>query len=414
MRNARRRALGRDFWTLLSSSGLSNLADGVFKLALPLIAIAFTRSPALVAGLELVRTLPWLVGALQVGALTDRFDRKKTMIWANTTRASLVLVPAVLIYFDAASIWTLYVAAAGTGIAEVFYDTASQSILPTILPRQSLDRANGRLFAVELGAQEFAGPPIAGVLVGIGLAISLFTSAGLWIVAIAALSFVRGRFRPERTGPSTSLRKDIREGLSFVYRQPVLRALALMVGMMNLASSAVFAVIVLFAVGPESTLRLTEAQFGILFATIAAGGVFGGLLAESIQTKVRRSRILTMSVLTTIVYLSAPAWIANAWMLGLLYLIGGLSTMLWNVITVSFRQRITPDHLLGRMNSAYRLLAWGTRPLGAAIGGLIGEVIGVRSVFGAVGIFALIVLIPNRAITEEALTAAETRSNDTQ
>jgi MFS family permease len=189
--------------------------------------------------------------------------------------------------------------------------------------------------------------------------------------------------------------------------------MALMVGMMNLGSSAVFAVIVLFAVGPESTLQLTEPQFGILFATIAAGGIFGGLVSEAVQARVSRSAILTVTVVISIIYLGAPAVVANVWVLGVLYMCAGASNMLWNVITVSFRQRVAPDHMLGRMNSAYRLLAWGTRPLGAAVGGVIGEVFGVRGVFGVVGILSLAVLIPNRAITDEALAAAEARGDGT-
>lgn len=163
--------LGRSFRTLVTSSGLSNLADGVFKVALPLLAIHYTRSPALVAGLELVRSLPWLVGSLQVGALVDRLDRRRTMVWANATRAAFVAVPAIAIGLNGGSLWLLYVAAAGTGVSEVFYDTAAQSILPSLVPHPWLDRANGRLYAVELGAQEFAGPPIAGLVVAVALAL---------------------------------------------------------------------------------------------------------------------------------------------------------------------------------------------------------------------------------------------------
>lgn len=147
----------RAFWTLVASSGLSNLADGVFKVALPLVALEYTRSPALVAGLELVRSLPWLLGSLQAGALIDRLDRRRAMVVANAARAAFVAIPAVAIAAGGGSLALLYVAAVGTGICEVFYDTAAQSILPSIVPRSDLDRANGRLYAVELGSQEFAG-----------------------------------------------------------------------------------------------------------------------------------------------------------------------------------------------------------------------------------------------------------------
>lgn len=399
--------LGRSFWTLVTSSGLSNLADGVFKVALPLLAIQYTRSPALVAGLELVRSLPWLLGSLHVGALIDRLDRRRTMVGANAARAGFVAVPAIAIAANGGSLWLLYAAAVGTGVAEVFNDTAGQSIIPSLVPRARLDQANGRLYAVELGAQEFAGPPIAGALVAIALALSFAASAALWIVALIALITLRGTFRPLRDGPRTTIRSDVREGLSFIINRPVLRTMALMVGMSNLAASAVGVVLVLFAVGPDSPMGLTEPQFGILFAVLAAGGLVGGLVAERVQRRIGRARSLTLSVLGTILFVTTPAITTNVAVIAAVLFASGITLMLWNITTVSFRQRVTPDHLLGRVNSAYRLVAWGTRPLGAALGGALGEWLGVRSVFAIMGLITVTVLIPNRRITEHALTAAE-------
>ena len=406
-RRLRHDRLGRSFWTLVTASGLSNLADGVFKVALPLLAIRYTRSPALVAGVELVRTLPWLVGALPVGALVDRLDRRRTMVCANAARAGFVAVPAMAIIANGGSLWLLYVAAACTGVAEVFYDTAAQSILPALVPRSRLDRANGRLVAVELGAQELAGPPLGGALVAIAVALSFTVSAALWVVALAALLAVTGAFRPLRDGPRTTIRSDVREGFSFLMGRPLLRTMALMVGMTNLAGSATFVVFVLFAVGPESTLGLSEAHFGLLLAMLAAGGLLGGLIGERVQQRLGRARTLTLSVLGMIAYVSAPALTADIRVIAATLFTSGITIMLWNITTVSFRQRVTPDHLLGRVNSAYRLIAWGTRPLGAALGGAVGQWLGVRSVFVIMGLLTAAVLIPNRQISEQALTDAE-------
>ena len=401
--------LGRSFWTLLTSSAMSNLADGVFKVALPLLAVRLTRSPALVAGLQLVQTLPWLLGALHIGALIDRSDRRRTMIRANVVRASFVAVPAIAIALDRGSLWLLYVAAIGTGVAEVFYDTAAQSMLPSIVDRSRLDRANGRLFAVELGSQEFAGPPLAGLLVAAALMLPFATSAVLWVVAIVALTLLRGQFRPVLDGERTSIRSSVAEGLAFLRARPVLRTMALMVGMTNLATSAVFAVLVLFAVGPGSEMELSEPAFGALFATMAVGGLVGGLIAERVQARIGRARALTLTVFGMIAYVIVPALTTNVVIIGTVFFAGGVTNMLWNVTTVSYRQRVTPDHLLGRVNSAYRLVAWGTRPLGAVVGGVLGQWLGVRSVFLVMGILTAAVLIPNRLITEAALAEGEQR-----
>lgn len=403
-------ALGVPFRKLAASAGLSNLADGIFKLALPLVAIRYTRSPALVAGIELLRTVPWLLFALPVGALTDRLDRRHTMISANVVRTVMVLVPAVAIGAGSGSIGLLYVAAVGTGIAEVFYDTSSQSILPNLVPRSRLGRANGRLAAIEQGAQQFAGPPLAGLLVAVAAAAAFWSAAALWVGAVVLLMALRGNFRPTRAGPARTIRADIAEGVRFLLTRPLLRAMAAMVGLANLTSSAAGAVFVLYAVGAESSLGLTEAQFGVLVLTAAAGGIAATFIHEHVERLLGRAGTLTVSIFGMALWVGAPALTTDVLLIAVSMVLGGAAIMLWNIPTVSFRQAITPDHLLGRLNSVYRLLAWGTMPLGAALGGFIAEAFGLRTVFASMGLLTLVLLIPNVTITDTKLNDAETEA----
>jgi MFS family permease len=172
--------LGRPFWQLWSASSLSNLADGLVKIALPLIAVTLTDSPGLVAGVTLAVTLPWLLFALPAGALADRVDRRIAMVTADVTRAAAVAVlavPLVLGLESSAAIWALYALALLLGTAETVYDTCAQSILPQVVPRDRLPRANGRLIAAELTANEFVGPPLGGLLVAAGVAAAFATPA---------------------------------------------------------------------------------------------------------------------------------------------------------------------------------------------------------------------------------------------
>ena len=400
-------ALGRPFWTLVGASGASNLADGIFKLALPLIALTYTRSPALVAGVELARSLPWLLAALQVGAVVDRIDRRLAMARANVARAVFVTVPAAALAMDSGSLWLLYLAAVGTGMSEVVYDTAAQSFLPSLVPKDQLDRANGRLYAVEMGAQQFAGPPLAGALVAVSLVASLAVPSVLWVVAVVGLLQLRGTFRPERTGPRTTIRADVRQGLDFLLGHRILRTMAVMVGVGNLASSAATAVFVLFAVGPESPLGLSEPGFGLLFTLFAAGAMIGSVVTDRLVRRIGRAHSLTMSVVGMSLFTAAAAVTTNVPVIGAASLVSGVAVMVWNITTVSYRQRVIPDHLLGRVNSAYRLLAWGTMPVGAALGGALGEWFGVRSVFVVMTVASLSLLIPDRVITEESLREGE-------
>src|SRR5918993_2249277 len=204
---ASRQRLGPGYRRLWTSSSLSNLADGIVKVALPLVAIRFTDSPTLIAGLAFAVTLPWLLVALPAGALADRVDRRRFMLGANAVRAALLALLTLSVVAGIGSIWLLYGVALGIGVAETIYDTAAQSILPQVVPRDRLARANGRLLAAELTANEFVGPPLGGLLVAAGVAAAFATPAALWVAAVGTLLFLRGGFSVPREAPTT-LRAD--------------------------------------------------------------------------------------------------------------------------------------------------------------------------------------------------------------
>jgi MFS family permease len=401
-----REPLGPTFRRLWVSAGLSNLADGTFKVALPLIAVQYTKSPTLIAGLAFALTLPWLLFALHAGAIADRFDRRRLMLVANLARAGLVavLVPAVL--FGLGSVFALYVIAFGIGVAETVYDTSAQTILPQLVPRERLSLANGRLYAAELTANQFLGPPLGGLLVGVGAAVAFATPVALWLVAVGALLLVRGRFRVARTQPST-LTSEIAEGVRFLWRNRVLRSLAAVTGVYNLATSATFAVLVLFAVGPGSPMGLTDPAYGLLLTTLAAGSLLGTFVAGWIERRLGRARSLRLGVLSGAGVVGIPAVTTNPFVIGAVFVIGGISVVVVNIVTVSLRQRITPDRLLGRVNSGYRLVGWGTMPLGAALGGGLAGLFGLRAVFSVMAMLVFAVLAGMSRLTDRAMDAAE-------
>jgi MFS family permease len=402
--------LGLAFWRLWSASTLSNLADGLVKIALPLVAVTVTDSPALVAGVALAVTLPWLLFALPAGALADRVDRRIAMVTANVARAAAVAVLTVAVVLglqsSAAAIWVLYLVALLLGTAETVHDTCAQSILPQIVPRDRLAPANGRLLAAELTANEFVGPSVGGLLVAAGVALAFATPAGLWAAAVGTLLLLRGSFSVPREEPTT-LRADVAEGLRYLRRHRVLRTLAAMTGLFNFATNATFAVFVLYAVGPRSAMHLTDAAYGLLFSTIAAGSLVGAILADPIIRRLGRSRSLFLGILGGVGTVGVAALTTNPLVIAAAFLIGGVTNALWNVVAVSLRQRITPDRILGRINSSYRLLAWGTRPLGAAAGGLLGQLLGLRAVFGIAAALILATLLGMTQVTDAAIGSAE-------
>jgi MFS family permease len=399
--------LPRNFWLLWWAAAGSNLADGIFKLIVPLVAITLTRDPILVSGITVVSSLPWLVFALPVGAWVDRLDRRTVMLVANTIRCALLAVVSITFAVGVSSIWVLYALGLAVGIAEVFYDTSSQSILPQVVGKRALAKANGFLYGAEMTANTFIGPPVGGLLMGVSVALAFATPAALWGLAVGALFCIRGGYRAERSGEPKNLFKEIGEGLGYLFHHSVLRTLALMTGVANLASSGSSTMIVLFAVGEESEMGLNDTQFGMLFAVSAVGSLIGAVAAQKVAKLVGRTIALCGLPALVGLYLMTPYFTANVYVFAAMGIVSGFAISVWNVIVVSLRQGIVPEALLGRLNSSYRLLSWGTIPLGSALGGVIARWLGLRPVFLIFGlvVVALVALTPQ--ISERHIAAAE-------
>ena len=190
-----------NFARLATASGLSNLADGVFQITLPLVALGITRDPAAFASVTLVGRLPWLLFSLPAGALADRLDRRRTMTLVDLGRALVIGGLAAVVAAGLEELWLLYVVAFGLGVGETLFDTAAQSILPNVVDDPNrLSVANGRLYAIELTANQFVGPPLGGLIAGITLAGALGGSAAAYALAAGVLVLLVGRFRPVARG----------------------------------------------------------------------------------------------------------------------------------------------------------------------------------------------------------------------
>lgn len=368
------------FRYLWASTGASNLADGVLKVGAPLLAVTLTRSPTLVAMVSVVMTLPWLVFALHAGAIADRFDRRRIMLTANLLRGGALALVAAAASLHFMSLPLLLVAMLLGGVAEVFADTSAQSVLPMAVSKDDLPAANGRIMAAQTIGGDFAGAPLAGVLVGILPAAIFGAPALLYSVAGLLLLGMRGSFRPV-TVSSAPLGVDIREGLRYLWNHRVVRVLAISAGLLNMANAALFAVFVLWVVGPESRMGLSSGAYGLMMTVLAIGSVVGSLTVSRIAKVFGEGRTLVLAWLAGSVLLLVPVLFPSAIALFPVAFFLGLASLAGNVLVVSLRQRIIPEELLGRVNSAYRLIGTGGMPLGAAAGGLIAEAAGLPAVF---------------------------------
>lgn len=398
--------LGRGFWTLFSASLVANLSDGIFQIALPLLAVSVTKEPGLVAGVTVASRLPWLVFALVAGALADRLDRRRTMVLVDAGRVVLLSGLVLAVVANVATIWLLYLVAFVLGCLETMFDTAASSMLPNVVGKDKVVAANSRLNAVELTMNNFVGPPLGGLLAGIGIASAFGTAAAGYLGALLCLVTLTGTFRAARSGPPVSIAADIRVGMSYLWSHRLLRTMAFVVGPMNLASTAVFAVLVLYVVAP-GPLGLDGVGFGLLTTAIAVGTVVGTLLASRIEQLLGRANLFVACILSLlvsdVVWIVIPQPILIGIVLALSSTVGGA----FNVVFGSIRQRIVPNHLLGRVMASFRVISWGSLPIGALLGGIIGQTFGLPAVFIAAGAIH-IALLPSRLIlTNEFMAQVE-------
>jgi MFS family permease len=381
--------LGRNYQRLFGASTISNLGDGVALVAYPWLASAITRNPVLIALVVVVQRLPWLLFALPVGVLTDRHDRRLLMVGANVGRAAVTVFVAVAVLFggsdlpgpdqldevvgtDVALYVCVLVATLLLGVGEVLYDNSAQTLMPAIVNTEQLERANGRLWAAEEAANQFVGPPLGSLLLAIGFAVPFVVDAGSFAIAAALISLITPAARRVEAVVRRPWRQELAEGVRWLWGNELLRTMAIVLGLLNASASITFSVYVLFA---QEVLGASTTEFALIMMAGAAGAVVGGWTASALSRALGSGPALALSLAGTAVVETSIGLTSNVPVVAVMNLAGGLLTVLWNVITVSLRQALIPDHLLGRVNSVYRFFAWGMIPIGAAVGGLIVAVV---------------------------------------
>jgi MFS family permease len=431
--------LGRGYRTLLAATTVSNLGDGVASIAYPWLASAVTRNPVIVASVAIAQRLPWLVFTLPAGVITDRVDRRRLMVAMDVCRGILttLVTLAVLARQDVlpspdeldavvgTDVTLIVVVLAATfllGMAEVLRDNAGQTIVPAIVPTDQLERANGRMWSAEMVANTFVGPPLGAVLLAVAFALPFAFDAATFFAAAALMATIPGTFAARvatDTDPATarpSWRADLAEGWRWLWAHELLRSMAIILGLLNLAGMVGQAVFVLFA---QEALGVGPAVFSVIFFGGAIGGIIGGFFTSAVSARLGPGACLAIT-LGGGAAVAALIGLAPWWpLVVVLFAVETLLAMLWNVITVSLRQAIIPAELLGRVNSVYRFFAWGMIPVGAALGGLTVAVVGTfasREValratwFVSAAIQLALFVFGRRRLTTERIEAARAQA----
>lgn len=392
--------LGSRFDKLGLATGISNIGDGVMGAAFPLLVASLTRDPMLVAGATLAGRLPWFLFALVSGALVDRMDRKRVMVVTDGLRAIGVLILAFGVLSGDVGLLAIYLVAFGLGVAETFFDTSAEALIPNLVAEDQLSSANGRLQALEWVGGSFVGPPLGSLLFVVAASVPFFIDGVSFAIAALFVGVIPGAFRAQRV-EQTGLASDIKEGLRWLWNQRVLRALVVMAGVINLVMFAITSVFVLYA---QDILAVADVGYGVLLSVLGLGGLIGALTAPSVVRRIGPGSTLRVVLSASAVLFGIFGSLSNLWIAGSLMFLFGFFTTGWNVVSVTLRQTLTPDSLRARVAGAARLLAWGTQPIGALLGGVLASTFGLRSPFyvgAAVHVFLLVgswATISNRSL----------------
>ena len=379
--------LGSSYWRLWTATAISNLGDGISGVAYPWVASAVTRSPLLIAAAGFASRLPWLIFTLHAGVITDRFDRRKLIVAMDAIRGVLTLIVGAIVLLNKDSLpslndlssitdletnWPLYIPLVITaflfGLAEVLRDNSAQTLMPSVVEAENLEKANGRMWSAESLTNSFIGPPLGSLIIGIAIYLPFFVDAGTFFVSVALIASISGSFKPiqEKPREKINFKAEIKEGFQWLWAHDLLRPMAIILGCLNLLGTMVAATFILYT---QEVLNTSVFVFAVLGTAGAVGGIIGGLVAPKISQKIGSGPSLWLSLamgpIGALVIGTSRSW-QVVWVV---LLFQSFFSILWNTITVSLRQSIIPSHLLGRVNSVYRFFGWGSIPIGMFLGG---------------------------------------------
>ena len=405
--------LGRDFRLLWAGQSVSQVGSQVTQLALPLTAaLVLGASPLEMGILGAAEFAPFLLVGLFAGVWVDRLPRRPILIGADVGRALLLAALPIAALFGLLRIEQLYVVGFLVGVLTVFFDVAYQSYLPALVRREQLVEGNSRL-EISRSVAQIAGPGLAGVLVqALTAPVAIALDALSFLLSALFLGLIRTAEPATPAAARRNVWSEIGEGVRYVVGHPLLRPIAACTATSNLFGNAAQTVMVLYL---TRELALTPAMLGLVFAGFGPGALVAVLLATRAADRFGVGPtivggIVVGSVGFLLYPLAAGPPIVTVPILVLGSFLGGLGAV-YNITQVSLRQRITPDHLQGRMNASMRFIVWGVIPIGSLIGGVLGERIGLRATMavgaiGALSSFAWVFFSPVASLREAPTPAA--------
>ncbi len=398
----------RDFVLLWSGQAISVLGTRVSGLALPLLVLATTHSAAQAGLITSARMAPYLVLGLPAGALVDRWNRKTVMIVGDLARCiALGSVPFAWI-LGHLSLAQLYLVALVQGTAFVFFNVAEIAALPNVVPAEDLPRA-AALDSLAGSAGSLVGPGLAGAIISAarttaaGAVLAYLVDSVTYLVSVASLAFIRVPFQGKRSaGEVASLRSQIAEGLRFLWANRSLRALAAASWTLSFLYAGVPLAMIVLA---RDHLHASARAIGLVFSLSAVGGIIGAAIAPRIQARLGLRKVIVCSIALQALFTPVVGLAGSTAVMTLGWALVFLLDPVFGTVSSSYRLAITPDTVQGRVQSIYRLGAYGAEPLGAALSGVCLELISPRAEILAVAAAAALCAVAMAQAPLSGLTA---------
>ena len=366
--------LGHDFSLVWSASLITNLVDGVLRLAAPLLAVSLTDDPILIGAMSALGLLPWLFFAIPIGALVDRVNRGKALVLGNGLRAVIALFIAFAVSQGFINIWLLLLAVFLFGICEVLVDTTSQAVLPQILDKSNYERGNSRLQISEVIVAQFAGAPLSGLLYAVSIALPFYFSSSGFVVAallILILPFKReinvGK-RGDQKEEKLGLKGDIKFALNYLYQDKQIFSIVVITTSLGFFYSLSNSIAPLFIL---KELNVSPALFGVVLAIQGVGALAGSIAAPMASKLLGRGRALALNIFLASFLVILIGISPNAYLFTAVSVVIGFTISVWNILLMSLYQSLIPPELYGRIHGARRTIVWGLMPIGALLGGVI-------------------------------------------
>jgi len=390
----------RDYLLLWSGQVVSTLGSTASTVVYPLLILALTDSPKAAGIAGALRAIPYLAFSLPVGALIDRWDRRRVMILCDLGRCAAVLLIPLAIAFDTLSLALIYAVTFVEGTLYVFFNIAEVAALPRVVPQAQLPQAAAQNEA-GFGTANIVGPSFGTFLFQFGRGVPFLADALTYAISVATLLGVRARFDRERAAPRRELHHEVAEGLRWLWENRLIRYMALLTGGLNLVLAGVPLLMIVVA----RQLGAGDPQIGLVFSLAGIGGIAGSLVGGRIQRRFRFGQVIVANLVAECVIFPLYVMAPSLYLLAAVAACNAFLGPIYNVVQFSYRLSIIPDELQGRVNSVFRLLAFGFIPLGAALSGLLIEQLGVVQavmVFEAILVLLAAATAANRHVRDAA------------